>query len=542
MKTVEPNVRTSILTCLVIAIVTVATWLPRMSGSIDLRWDGGAYYIVGTSLANNKGYRLLSEPGDIRSSVHAPFLPALVAAHQLILKTSDPAVVGPALRVSILLVSVGYAVAIFLFLSAYVCRPLAFTAALIGVLQPQFAYFSDALYAEMFFGLFTLLFFILQSKSKKIVYFLLSGLFAVLAYEARTAGIALLVAWVADNLLRRDFKRTFITLAIAAVPVMSWIGWIAKVESSPEYQKPAYAYQTAPYLYFNVSYAKNIFTLKDPSNPQLGPFTTQALATRVLDNLLVLPVRIGEAVSTWAAPAYLSLPLALVVLTGLVVQARRRQYLILSYVILSLTAFCLTPFNKQFVRYLLPLYPFFALAMFQFLAVVVRKTQSLFSAISPFALGIPVWVVVGAIALQEVRDLDRLYDHHDAMHDTRGELGAPRLFYYAPVGTEFDEALDWLRPRGKNSDVIAATDPHWAYLRTRMKAVLPPFELDGKKAQQLIDTVPVKYLIVETNQQTLGLGAYYRFTSALLRDNSSAWNLIWRSSNYNVEVYERSGI
>ena len=293
MKTVEPNVRTSILTCLVIAIVTVATWLPRMSGSIDLRWDGGAYYIVGTSLANNKGYRLLSEPGDIRSSVHAPFLPALVAAHQLILKTSDPAVVGPALRVSILLVSVGYAVAIFLFLSAYVCRPLAFTAALIGVLQPQFAYFSDALYAEMFFGLFTLLFFILQSKSKKIVYFLLSGLFAVLAYEARTAGIALLVAWVADNLLRRDFKRTFITLAIAAVPVMSWIGWIAKVESSPEYQKPAYAYQTAPYLYFNVSYAKNIFTLKDPSNPQLGPFTTQALATRVLDNLLVLPVRIG---------------------------------------------------------------------------------------------------------------------------------------------------------------------------------------------------------------------------------------------------------
>ena len=34
--------------------------------------------------------------------------------------------------------------------------------------------------------------------------FLLSGLCAVLAYEARTAGIALLAAWVAESLLRRD--------------------------------------------------------------------------------------------------------------------------------------------------------------------------------------------------------------------------------------------------------------------------------------------------------------------------------------------------
>jgi hypothetical protein len=29
------------------------------------------------------------------------------------------------------------------------------------------------------------------------------------------------------------------------------------------------------------------------------------------------------------------------------------------------------------------------------------------------------------------------------------------------------------------------------YLRTGMKAVLPPFEINGAKAQQLVDTVPV---------------------------------------------------
>ena len=50
---------------------------------------------------------------------------------------------------------------------------------------------------------------------------------------------------------------------------------------SPEYRHPAYAYQTAPYLYFNVSYARNMMTLRDPSAPELGPLTPRALAGRV---------------------------------------------------------------------------------------------------------------------------------------------------------------------------------------------------------------------------------------------------------------------
>jgi hypothetical protein len=115
-----------------------------------------------------------------------------------------------------------------------------------------------------------------------------------------------------------------------------------------------------------------------------------------------------------------------------------------------------------------------------------------------------------------------------------------RLFYYGPVGAAFDEALDWLNRRAERTDVIAATDPQWVYLRTGLKAVLPPFELDGKKAQQLVDTVPVRYLIAETQPQWLGLGAYHRFTSALVRENPGDWNRIWTSSNGTMDIFERS--
>nr|MDQ3041714.1 hypothetical protein [Acidobacteriota bacterium] len=49
--------------------LAVLTWVPRLKGPLDLRWDGGVYYILGTSLAEGRGYKLLNEPGDI-DAVH----------------------------------------------------------------------------------------------------------------------------------------------------------------------------------------------------------------------------------------------------------------------------------------------------------------------------------------------------------------------------------------------------------------------------------------------------------------------------------------
>lgn len=46
-------------------VIAVASWLPRFHGPLDLR--SGAYCILGTSLAEGKGYRLLNEPGEIEA-------------------------------------------------------------------------------------------------------------------------------------------------------------------------------------------------------------------------------------------------------------------------------------------------------------------------------------------------------------------------------------------------------------------------------------------------------------------------------------------
>src|ERR1700757_562277 len=96
--------RTDTVVVLTLFVLVIVSWLPRLSGPIDLRWDSGVYYILGTSLAEGKGYRLLNEPGDIEANQYPPLFPAIIAAHQRILGTSDPIIVGHWLRLSLFFV------------------------------------------------------------------------------------------------------------------------------------------------------------------------------------------------------------------------------------------------------------------------------------------------------------------------------------------------------------------------------------------------------------------------------------------------------
>ena len=73
----------------ILLAVAIALWVPRLTGPIDLRYDGGVYYILGTSIAQGEGYRLLNEPGNLQAVQYPPLLPAIVAAHQWALRASS---------------------------------------------------------------------------------------------------------------------------------------------------------------------------------------------------------------------------------------------------------------------------------------------------------------------------------------------------------------------------------------------------------------------------------------------------------------------
>ena len=525
------------LLCVFVGVAALASWVPRGTGPIDLRWDGGAYYILGTSLAEGDGYRMRSEPGALASSLHPPLVPAFVALHELALQTTDPVVVGRALKVSLALCSAAYAIAVCLLLSASLPLALAAGVTLVALMQPQYVFFSGNLFAEGLFGLFTVLFFVIRAWRRDSLGFALCGVCAVLAYGARTAGIALLVAWVVDHALRKEGRRALVALAASAIVVMSWNGWIRAVESSPEYRQPAYAYQTEAWLYFNVSYARNLLTYFDPYHPELGPLTPSAFVRRVKANLEILPQSVGQAVSGWRTPLRVAIPLGALVLGGLLLLARREPVLVL-YVALSFAAICATPFQTQFARYLLPLYPFLALALFEFLAWLGAQVRLRWPAL-PQALAAAVpWAVLAVIGYRATIETLELYrsHHQQVSYVQNGRPVSHRLFFYGAGAVDFDAALDWLNGRAAEGDVIAAADPQWAYLRTGRRTVLPPFVLDGREGQRLLDSVPVKFLIASSDPD-----GYKRFIAPILAANPQAWRQVWSGPNGVVVIHERVG-
>src|SRR3982750_3130125 len=79
----------------IVIALAVLLWAPRLTGPIDLRWDAGVYYVLGTSLATGHGYRILSEPGSPEAVQYPPLLPAIVALYARAFGSIDPAVIGP---------------------------------------------------------------------------------------------------------------------------------------------------------------------------------------------------------------------------------------------------------------------------------------------------------------------------------------------------------------------------------------------------------------------------------------------------------------
>ena len=73
--------------------------------------------------------------------------------------------------------------------------------------------------------------------------------------------------------------------------------------------------------------------------------------------------------------------------------------------------------------------------------------------------------------------------------DAKGEPAVYKLFFYDESQRGFDEAVDYVRAHADRTQVVAAGTPHWIYLRTGLKTVMPPFERDVETAQRLLDSV-----------------------------------------------------
>ena len=546
-------------------LIWLAVSIPRLNGPIDLRWDASTYYVLGTALAEGKGYRLLNEPGEIKTVQYPPLVPMIVAVHQWLMGTSDFFEVGWRLRIVYFVLSGIYLLAVYA-LARQLHAPIhaLLIGAITGLSFYSFFFPSETLYTELPFALVSLLFLFCQRRSDQPVCAIASGVLVVVAYLLRTAAIALLAAWVIESLIRRRFLEAATRAAVAALPVLAWQAHIWQVTRSQEYRRPAYTYQRAPYYYSNVTYGENSM-LVDPFRPEAGRARPADLFARVMRNVAAIPLALGETCwfakefgihfweklhrklgisraldwqpRIWGAISICLMSVGLLGVIGAVLNATGREWFLSLYFALTLGMVALTPFQSNFWRYLAPVTPLTLIFIVSALLMIfgwfarrcaLGRTAGLFLTTAPLA---GMWLVQVIIAKDLLRNLRPV-----SYYDTAGRERLLRLLTYEPHWHSLDHAFEWVRRNAEPKAVVATSVPHLAYLRTGHKAVLPPLEADPEQANHLLDEVPVSYLVLDD----LGRPPISEnYAAPVIAHRPNNWRLVYSESNGGTKVYER---
>lgn len=541
-------------------------WSFRVSGPIDLRFDAGVYYVLGTSLAEGKGYRLGNEPGAPLAIQYPPALPVFVALHQRALGTSDPVVVGKWLKRSFAAMHLTLALATFLLARAILPEPAALVATLFSLVQLNGYYLSNLLFTELPYTLVSVcLALVLLSgrlKSQPGLREMLGFILAVAGFALRTAGLALLAAWVAEALIRRRWRTAALRVGLTLLAFLSWQGYVRSVQQSEGYRHPAYSYQRAPYQFYNVSYAENV-ALLDPFQPELGGADSHAWLTRIGKNLALLPVGLAEAASEaqgfWSGAvktvfypgqkkvAWLDqlavVPLAIVTIVlgfGLLGLVQRRVWFTVLVIAFSVGLTCVTPWPGQFSRYFAPIAPFLAIT----LVTGVLAIRERIGRVRRPLIRRSSWAVAGMIglgfcsahtfaAMNSYRSMTRVAP----VSVSRAEWSSRRWFYYDRSWADWDRAVDWINRNAPHNAIVATSAPHLCYLMTGRQAVFPPMESNPAQADKLMRLVPIAYVLIDEFEF---LDIARRYAEPVVIADSENWKLVHRFNN--TSLYERVSV
>jgi hypothetical protein len=538
-------------------VVTALLWVPRLRGPIDLRWDAGVYYMLGTSLAEGDGYRLPNEPRPIRAIQYPPLLATVAAAHQTLLGTDDPVVVGSWLRRLYLALTFCYAAGAFALCRRFLPSGEAFLAGLITILNPQTLFFSDVFMADLPFAVVTVLF-LLVVTGKAPTRQLLGGILAVAAFGLRATGLALLAGWAGESLLQRQWKALALRAALTAAVFGGWHAYTSSVKSSLEYRQPDYAYQRAHYQFYNVDYSDNSRYV-DPFRPELGVVASDAAIERLAGNVSRLPAAVGESVSIqkswWKGeiqhlndglggpwlPQWLAsvavITISLPVLAGLLLLGLQGQLLVPLYAAASLALIAITPWSNQFTRYMVPLTPIFALGLLNSYVRVSSRAASREARHWRVAKA----VLAGGLTIALVQEMVTVGSMFATHHDRTSYMDASgthpyKLFYFDEPWQDHDGSLRWLAAHGAAGAIVATSTPPLVYLRTGLKAVMPPYEPAPATAQYLLDGVPATYLLVDSLDSP---DVARRYLEPVLVAYPERWRLVYGPTAGGTRVYQR---
>ena len=138
-----------------------------------------------------------------------------------------------------------------------------------------------------------------------------------------------------------------------------------------------------------------------------------------------------------------------------------------------------------------------------------------------------------------VYDEDAFDDYAEGLGEDGYDEGHEDEWEWADERDAFEmahEEDDWLESEANPDEIVATTTPHWLYLKTGLKAVMPPFEADVSGAQRLIDSVPANYLVVDRLDF---VDISMRYSVPIVKAFPERWALIYSSGKRGSQIYRR---
>jgi hypothetical protein len=345
------------------------------------------------------------------------------------------------------------------------------------------------------------------------------------------------------------------------VPVLGWQGYIAWVERQPESAAPAYAYQRAPYMLYNIPYA-GAFWMINPHKPEEGRAALTDLAVRVGLGLEEVATRWGESVSvesSWYTgevaklnrvlgwellPRWLSglveVSLTVLIVGGFALLASRGAWLTMGYTALTVLLLVLFPAPGSLPRYLAPLTPLAAVALLALLAWIPRRL-GLTTSVGRIGRILAATLVLFVLAQEAytLRKIHRMLYYPAPWVDGHGRERVYPLYAFDRPWRLHTQALQWLRRVAAPGDIVATSTPQWAYLITGLKAVQPPWERDPVTADHLLASVPVRYLVIDQLGAFEPAATHRRYSLAVVQAVPAEWRLIYAGPDSGSRIYRR---
>ena len=444
-----------ILVLVVSSLIYVVTLSPDKFG---VQYDDSIYVTSAKALATGQGYRIISLPYEPAETKYPPLYPLLLSLVWRSYSTFPENLI-PMMLLSVL-ATIGFLAVTWRYLvnQHYAGRWTAVIVITLTAVNARTVILATSVVSEMVYAALSVAALLLaeryERERKDWIFGAGVGVVIGLAFLTRSAGIALLLAVAVYFIIRRQWRRGLLPIAVGGAFVIGWLVWSYLNKTTVEGVNVAY------YTSYLRDFDEVLNSLQAIRNESKLAILLSIVLRNIVGFVLV------------SVPICLGLPYELIpyfgfaflfIVTGFVRLSSKGFRLVQVYVVSYLAFHLIWPY-VTYSRFLMPLLPFlllFVVTELNRLVTLMRREWSakahLGKRVSAAVIGIAVTLSICAVLYYSGRDIYR-------------SLASSALRKIARPAVEDREAIEWIKAHTDPSEVVICSRDPMYFLYTGRKA------------------------------------------------------------------------